>query len=371
MQNVMGIINLNEKDELLKEITANRPVAAVPFGGRYRIIDFALSNMVNSGIRNVGILVQNKYRSVMDHLRSGKEWDLMRKKGGLFILPPATNFSAGICQGDVENFINNMDYITNSRQKYVLISGSSVICNLNYRKAFKFHLDTQADVTILYQDEADEQLDCTHCITIATGEGSRVVGMKVNPGKNGSSKISMGMYILAKDLLIDLVKACSSQGGTDIVRDGFVNNIDKLKVYGYQYKGYLARINSIQDFYKHNMNLLKPENWQELFAKSGLVYTKVKDEAPVKYKEGSKVVNTMIANGCIIAGHIENSIIFRGVTIGKGSHIRDSVIMQKCEIAEDAIVENVICDKDVRINAGKWVKGERNYPLVIKKGTVI
>lgn len=371
MQNVMGIVNLSENDEPLKEITYSRPLAAVPFGGRYRVIDFVLSSMVNSGIQNVGILLQNKYRPVMDHLRSGKEWDLARKSDGLFILPPSPDFLAGIYQGDVENFINNMDYITRSRQKYVLVCGSSVICNLDYRKVFKYHLDNQADVTILYRDEADEQFDCTRDTIIVTNESGRVIDMAINPGKIIGSKCSMGMYIIAKELLVNLVKDCSSRGGMELIRDGLMEVLDKLKVYGYQYKGYLARINSVQSYYKHNMDLLKPEKWQELFGKSGLVYTKVKDEAPVKYKAGSKVVNTMIANGCVVQGHIENSIIFRSVRIGKGAHIKDSIIMQQCEIAEDAIMENVICDKGVRISAGKWLKGEKNYPLVIKKGTVI
>lgn len=367
----MGIINLNDGQEFLAELTKGRPLAAVPFGGRYRMIDFILSNMVNSGIQNIGILVQDKYRALMDHLRSGKEWDLARKRDGLFILPPGQpQHLAGFYRGNIDNFYNNLDYIESSRQKYVLIAGSHIVCNLNYRKLFKFHQEMCADITIMYKEYHGEEDFMQHAILECQSDG-RLENIVINPSETSSRKISMEMYLIEKSLLVQLIKECQGRGGADFVKNLLIRNIDKLKVYGYPYKGYAARVDCIKSYYKHNMELLKPEKWEELFLKSGLVYTKVKDEAPVKYKENAKVSNTIIGNGSIIAGHVENSILFRGVTVQKGAYIKDSIIMQKCDIGEGVILENIICDKNVCITQGKWLKGEKSYPLVIEKGSVI
>lgn len=370
MENVMGIINLNENEEMLREVTRHRPLAAVPFAGRYRIIDFVLSSLVNSGIHNVGILVSNKYRALMDHLRSGKEWDLARKRDGLFILPPAES-QYGRTISDIENLASNLDYIKSSRQDYVLITGSSIICNLNFKKAFHFHQAKQADITVLYKELDSDQDDFNHSTIIVCDDQDRIVDMAVNPVKVTSNKVFMKMCIMSKALLIDIITGCIARGSADLLMDGLVRNIGKLAIYGYQYKGFMARIHSVSSYYRHSMELLKPDKWQDLFFKSGPVYTKVKDEAPVKYKESASISNAMIANGCVIEGAVENSILFRGVTVGPGAYIKDSIIMQKCHIGSNVRLENVICDKDVTITAEKWLKGEIDYPLVIGKGTVI
>lgn len=370
MENVMGIINLHENEEMLREVTKHRPLAAVPFAGRYRIIDFVLSSMVNSGIHNVGILVSNKYRALMDHLRSGKEWDLARKRDGLFILPPAET-QQGKPQSDIENLYSNLDYIKSSPQRYVLITGSSIICNLSFKKAFQFHQTKQAAITVLYKELNSEQDDFKCSTIIDCDDQGRVIDMAVNPAKVTSNKVFMRMCIMSKELLIDIITGCAARGSTDLLMDGIVRNIGKLAIYGYQYKGFMASIYSVPSYYRHSMELLKPEKWHELFFKSGPVYTKVKDEAPAKYKESACINNAMIANGCVIEGTVENSILFRGVTVGPGAYIKDSIIMQKCRIGANVRLDNVICDKDVTITAEKWLKGESTYPLVIAKGTVI
>lgn len=371
MQNVMGIINLNENEDMLREVTKHRPLAAVPFAGRYRIIDFILSSLVNSGVQNVGILVHHKYRALMDHLRSGKEWDLARKRDGLFILPPAESKNGGSSKRDVDNFYSNLDYINSSRQQYVIIAGSNIVCNLNFKKAFQFHQASQADITILYKEQDLAYDDFTQSTILDCSADGRITDLAVNPATVTSGKVSMEMYIMSKQLLVELITNCAARGGSDILMDGIMKNMDRLHIFGYQYKGFMARIYSIQSFYRNNMELLKPERWHELFFKSGPVYTKVKDEAPVKYKEKACVSNAMIANGCVIDGTVENSILFRGVKVGPGAYIKDSIIMQKCQIGANARLENVICDKDVAITAEKWLKGEVNYPLVIEKGITI
>ncbi|AEF93825.1 glucose-1-phosphate adenylyltransferase, GlgD subunit [Desulfotomaculum nigrificans CO-1-SRB] len=372
MKDVMGIINLMENEEFLKEVTQHRPAAAIPIGGRYRMIDFILSNMVNSGIRNIGIIVQTKYRALMDHLGNGKDWDLDRKRDGLFYLPPAYfHYPLGIYRWDIRHFHSHLDYISYSRQKYVIISGSNMICNLDFRPAFNFHRQMQADITVLYKEEDALSEDLSQFTIIETAADGRIVDMAMQPDKISSTKVSMEMYIMEKSLLVELINRCSSRGECDLIKDGIIKNLDRLKIYGYPHQGYLAQINSITSYFRHNMDLLNPAIWQQLFFKPGLIYTKVKDGAPTKYAGDSSVQNAIIANDCIIEGTVENSIIFRGVHIYRGAYVKDSIIMQKTTIAEDARVEYVIADKEVFITKGKHLKGEKDYPLVIKKKTVI
>lgn len=367
----MGIINLMENEDFLKELSYHRPVAAVPFGGRYRMIDFVLSNMVNSGIRNVGILVQHKYRALMDHLGRGKEWDLDRKRDGLFFLPPGQYINQGIYQWDLRHFYNHIDYISYSRHKYVLVSGANVLCNINYQDAFKFHQAMNADITIIYKNMVSDIEDLNYSHFVDTAEDGRIIGIEISPTKVTSSKMSMEMFIMKKSLLVDLITSCYSRGECDLVRDGFIKNLHRLRMFGFPYQGYLATIDSVLSYYKHSMDLLKPDIWRKLFFDHGRIFTKTKDGAPTKYNEGAKVSNALVANDCIIDGVVENSVVFRGVKIGKGAQVKGSIIMQKCKIEEGATIENVIADKEVIITKGKHLRGQEHYPLVIKKKTVI
>ncbi|MEG6615654.1 glucose-1-phosphate adenylyltransferase subunit GlgD [Peptococcaceae bacterium 1198_IL3148] len=372
MKDVMGIININENEDRLLGITRHRPVATIPFGGRYRIIDFTLSNMVNSGIRNIGILTHNKHRSLFDHLRSGKEWDLNRKRDGLFIFPPDNlQYPMDVFKGVLQYFYNNLNYINKSRQKYVLISGSNVICNIDLTAAFNYHKETKADITAIYSESGFTSHNLKDSTIINTLDNGRILDMEVNPTKIKSNRVALGLYILEKALLVDLIDACVSRGYYDLIKDGFIKNISMLNIYGYPHHGYTAKINSLVNYYRHSMDLLNPDIWQELFFKPGLIYTKVKDETPARYKRNSNVNNSIIANGCIIEGTVINSILFRGVKVHKGAVVKDSIIMQMSEIERNALVEYVITDKEVLITSGKQIRGDQNFPFLIEKKIVV
>ncbi len=373
MRDTMGIIYTGESDVSLKDITRSRSVAAVPIGGRYRMIDFVLSNMVNSGIHNVGIITQNNYHSLMDHLDSGKQWDLDRKRDGLFILPPyVSRENTGWYKGKVDALHNIMAYIRRSTQRYVVISGSYMVCNLMYDNALEYHKEKNADITVLYKEEKDAtQEDLSRNILIRTQEDQRIWDMEVKPSLPKSNKISMEMYIMEKNLLEYLVEECTARGQYDFIKDILIKKMEMLKIYGYPYKGYLARIDSVQSYFKHNMELLDPINRYELFFRAGSIYTKVKDEVPAKYGNMAHSQNTMVADGCIIEGQVENSILFRGVRIAPGAKVKNSIIMQNSEIQDNAILENVILDKEVVIRRGKRLIGQENYPIVIGKSAVI
>lgn len=373
MKDVLGLINLYENEELLRELTHNRPLAAIPFAGRYRVIDFILSNMVNSGIRNVGILTYTNYRSLMDHLRSGKEWDLARKREGLFLLPPnqvSGKLRSG--EGDIEQMYSHLDYIRASKEQYVLIAGSAMVANIQFAGMLDFHRQTEADITVLYQPECQrEGHDYRHCTFIKLEADGRVTDTALSYGDSAGKQMSMKIYLMRKQLFIDLVERCMLKGKHSFIKDGIIHNLEQLKIYGYPFQGHVSIINSVFSYYHNSLALLQSPVSQDLFRRNNRIYTKVKDEAPTNYRSGAKVANSLVANGCIIEGSVENSILFRGVHVREGASVKNCVIMQKCEIYPGASLDTVICDKDVKIGSGRTIKGDHAYPIVIRKGTVI
>jgi glucose-1-phosphate adenylyltransferase len=278
----------------------------------------------------------------------------------------------GAFPNDLSDFLSNLDYIKSSRQRFALLSGSRAVCNINYEAAYNYHLEKVADITVLYKEYSDtDSKKLSGATMVETADDGRVIDMEISPVQVRRNKVSMEMYLLDRQLLVDLVDASVSRGGTNFARDCIARNLNSLKIYGFPFKGYLARIDSTQNYFEHSMKLLTPEIWREIFFANGSIYTKVKDEAPAKYQRDALVTTSLVANGSIIAGRVENSILFRGVKIHKEARVANSIIMQKSEIGPGAVIENVICDKDVIITAGKKLKGELSHPIVIEKGTVI
>lgn len=367
MRNLMGIISLAEPTEGLGELTGHRTLGAVPFGGRYRLIDFALSNMVNAGIRNVGILLSDRFGPLLDHVKDGKEWDLNRQREGMFLLPPpAKAEGSAVNTANLFNLLHNRSYLEKSRQKYVLFAGSNMITNLNYLDAFHFHVEKGADVTVIYNQSCNLAQNPPYTAIVTAADG-KVLDLAIHTQQGTGHKVSMNMYILSKDLLIELMDHCSSRQKRDLFTDGILPRLSELKIYGYEHQGYIGAIHSLKTYYQHSMELLKPDVWEELFYRHGQINTKVKHEAPVRYLEGSKVSNSLIASGCTIEGTVENSILFRGVEVGPGVVIKDSIVMQKAKLGPGVILKNVILDKDVTISAGKNLTGDPSFPLVINK----
>jgi glucose-1-phosphate adenylyltransferase len=370
LKNVMGVINLSEKDGCLdlKELTNHRCIASIPFGGRYRMIDFVLSNMVNSGINNVGIFTLNKYRSLIDHLGSGKEWDLHRKRDGLFILPPMQHTSSDEPRGDMQYLYDHIDYLKNSSHKTVIITGGNMICNINFREAVSFHREMKADITVFYKDKGPKE-DISRYKKVQIDDNGRVVAIEDRPGNLKSSRMFMDILIIDKPLLLDLIESCYGQGHKvcNLVSQGILSNLSKFKIFGFPHRGYLAAIDSLACYYRHSMDLLKPEISRELFFYPGFIYTKSNDEPPTKYGDDALVQNSLVANGCFIEGKVKNSILFRGVRVHKGASIKDSIILQKCEIEGKASLDTVILDKEAFVSAGEQLKGSKEDPLVIGK----
>ncbi len=374
MKDALGIIFGEGSDAGLGSLTAQRSLAAVPIASRYRIIDFILSSMVNSGITNVGIITQKNYKSLMDHLGTGKEWDLNRKIGGMLLIPPySSRDTMSNENGDLSDLAGALDFLEKSPQKYVVLSKSHLICNLNFDDAFDKHINSNAIVTILYQnlEPKGEISGLKNRFFIKTDEEDRITQIKAYSSTNESNKISLDIYIINKEFLIYLIRdgfAASEKGSLSEI---FARRIDHMRMMGYAAKDFVARIDSIKTFYQANMMILRKEIREKLFFKPGLIYTKVKDEAPSKYMDSAVVKNSLIADGCVINGQVENSIIFRGVRIEKGAKISNSIIMQNSEVQENAILEHVILDKEVIIRQDIRLTGQESYLVLINKGAIV
>jgi glucose-1-phosphate adenylyltransferase len=371
MGNVVGLIFSNMHDNAIEELIKNRTVGSILFGGRYRLIDFPLSNMVNSGISEIGIITKSNFQSLIDHVGSGREWDLARKKGGLHILPPFGNNSLGIYRGRIEALSGIMNFITRSPAEYVLMSDCDIVANIDYKPVLKAHIEKNADITVICHNGVYTMEQTRYSTVFAVNEEGRVYDVLTNPQISGMCNISLNMYLIKKELLIQLVQHSIARNQHNFERDIIQARVKELNIIAYQYEGYVGRIDSINSYYKENMALLNPSNRKQLFTGNRPIYTKVRDNAPCKYGIGSKVKNSLVADGCIIEGEVENCVIFRGVKVGKGARVKNSIIMQDTIIGEKADLNYVITDKKVIISDNRTLSGSQVYPLFVGKGATV
>ncbi|MFH5835988.1 glucose-1-phosphate adenylyltransferase subunit GlgD [Proteiniclasticum sp. C24MP] len=373
---LFGIVNLSENDYYMKQLTNNRPLASIPFLGRYRLIDFALSNMVNAGVDTVGIFLNDKFRSLMDHIGNGKEWNLDRKKGGVFYFSPfSTPDIHSQLRGDISTYFSNIDYLTEASADYAVVMGTSMVCNIDLQDVFHKHLETKADITVVYKTIDEDDFSFERCNTVNTNEYKSVITFGKNIRRpdalSEKKKISLEIFIIRRELLVDMITDAVTTGENVYLNDALHDAVTKYKVRGYEYKGLVKSISSIENYYNSSMEMLDEDNISEVFFGENKVQTKVKDETPTFYSDDSKVSNSLIANGCKIEGTVINSIIFRRVNVAKGTVIKDSIIMQNTNISENCSLENVITDKQVVITTGTELKGSPKNPLVVSKGSVL
>ncbi len=368
----LGIIFPNSYDNQIPSLCSERLMASIPFASRYRMIDFLLSSMVNCGIENISVIVRKNYRSLMRHLGAGREWDLARKNGGLNIVPPYAEKTVKVYNGRVEALASIIEFLKIQKEKYVFISDANIVSNFNYNAMLEAHKTSGADVTIAYKREEipygfmnlQPNMSTDLYYTLRLDENNRVEHIHSNPKDLGPQNFSMNIYLIERELLIKEVQRAYAHGYVYFERDILAPKLDTLKVHGFEYTDYTARISDIMSYYTENMKLLNDENLDALFGPAP-IYTRIRDDNPTRYMGKAKVKNTMVADGCVIEGEVENCILFRGVKIGKGAVVKNSIIMQDSTIMGNAEINYVITDKEVTISAGKELRGNDSFPIFV------
>lgn len=370
-RNITGIIFANMHDSAIPSLTKVRTMASVPFGGRYRLIDFPLSNFVNAGIMDIGIITKANYQSLMDHVGSGREWDLSRKRGGLRIIPPYGRKNYGIYRGKIEALGAALSRLSSVKSKHVILSDCEYVANIDLKPFIEAHKSNNADATVMYYKTHLSNEDAKESTVLKFDKTGRLVETMVQPNMSGEFLCSMNIYIFDREFLIKMATGMISKGELSMDSDFLQNHSGDYKIYGYEYKGFIRTIHSLGGFYFANIDLLNKEVRKQLFLKDRPIYTKVRDEAPVHYGMNATVTNSFIADGCIIDGRIENSVIFRGCTVKKGAYVKNSILMQDTVVGEKCELDYAITDKNVTISDYRTIIATSTYPAYIEKKSIV
>ena len=373
--NAIGIIFPNSYDNLVPELAGDRLMASIPFAGRYRIIDFLLSSLANCGISNIAIVVRENYHSLMDHLGSGRAWDLLRKNGGLSIFPPYAEKNMKVYSGRVEALESILPYLKSKKEKYVIMMDANIAVDFDFNAMLAEHIESGADVTVAYTEQeipaelirAGVHGDMYYTLKLDDGRVRRIF---MNSEMCGKQNLSMNIYIMDREALIDKIHAAFVRGYSYFERDILAPRLEKYNIRGYKYDGYYARICGLKSYFDENMKLLDDENLDALFT-GGQIYTKIRDDNPTRYINGCKTKNNLVADGCVIEGDVENCVLFRGVKIAEGAKIRNSVLMQDTVVNAGARLDYVVTDKNVTIEVGQELKGTDTQPFYVAKGHTV
>ena len=370
MGNVIGVLSTNYTGEHYGELTASRPVASIPFAGRYRLIDFPLSSMVNSGIDSVGVITPSNYRSLADHLNMGREWGLNTKQGGMFLLPGAAHgLRVPNARFNLRDFILNRVFFERADEDVVLLCAANRVFNMDFRPAIAQHMESGAEVTMIYKTISENRTGSAIGLLLDVGENNRVTGIRdiaeCAPACIGSN-IFLDSMLVSRQLILDFIDCYGNLDYMDFT-DILAENVGRLRIHAWRFEGYEHAVDHAQDYLLVSQDLLKPDVQEELFQSGRPILTKVQDSPPAKYLPTASVKNSMVAASCIIAGAVENSILFRNVTIGEGALVRNCVLMQNTVVGPGAVLENLICDKEVSISAGVKLSGSKDKPFVVAK----
>ncbi|MCL1830605.1 MAG: glucose-1-phosphate adenylyltransferase subunit GlgD [Oscillospiraceae bacterium] len=371
----MGIVLANMHDALVKGLTDNRSLASVPFAGRYRLIDFHLSTMAAAGIGDIAIIAKENYNSLMRHIGSGKEWDLSRKIDGVHLYPPHLDAAYTTYSSGKINAIHNiLPHIKESSSKYVLLIDCDHVCNIDYSEFINNHIISEADISLMgYIPESFDEKTIVGNVAVIRDENNHVVEIAyhnaVKPQKD--FLLSMNVMVIARSLLIELIEDAYNRGSAIFERDILIPNLTNLYIRSVGFTGYVRRIDSMAAYLATSMSLLDEENYNALFLKERPILTKVNDDAPVRYGLNSQIKNSLIADGCIIEGIVENCILSRGVTVKEGATVKNSVLMQGTVINTGASLNYVITDTFATVSEARVLTGYESYPLYISSLSVV
>ena len=363
----VGIILAGGSSNKLRELTKKRAAAAMPIAGSYRAIDFALSNMSNSGISKVAVLTQYNSRSLHEHLNTGKWWDFGRKYGGLFLFTPTiTAENSFWFRGTADAIYQNIDFLKNCHEPYVVITSGDAVYKLDFEKVLQYHVEKKSDITVVCKElKAGE--DARRFGTVKMNENMRIQEFEEKPMFAKSNIISTGIYVIRRRLLIDLIEQCVEDERYDFVKDILIRYKNLKRIYGYMMEDYWKNIATVDSYYKTNMDFLKSDIRKYFFKDYPEIYSKVSDLPPVKYNEGAVVKNSLIASGSIINGTVENSILFKKVFVGNNCVIKNSIILNDVYLGDNTYIENCIVESRDTIRANTRHVGENGVKVVIEK----
>ncbi len=372
-----GIIFSNVHDNNIPELTAARTIASVPFGCRYRFIDFTLSNMVNSNINNIRVITNNNYLSLMDHIGSGKDWDLARRSGGITMLPPnvTSTYSTGRNPASRLEALKSVNYsLSKLKDEFVVLSDCDVICNVDLNDIIEYHASTGADMTLAVKKMVLTEETAKSNIIINADSDGRIYDVLTYPDSfSGEAEVCLNMIVMRTDYLQRMINDSIARNWVSLTRDVIAGNLAISDFRVYRYDGFFANILSMADYFKYSMELIKSSDARrELFeVKNRPVLTKVRNSEPTYYSNTSRVKNSLIADGCVIEGTVENSILFRGVKIGRNTTVRNSILMQDTLLGDGAYLNCVISDKNVVVRDGVMLSGVESQPYYISKRKMI
>lgn len=368
MASTVGIIFSSMNEENVPELTRVRSMGSIPIGGRYRVVDFTLSNMVNSGITTVGIITKNNYQSLMDHLGSGKAWDLSRKDGGLILLPPYSDESETLYRNRLEALKGATSFLKKCKEDFVVITDSDAVYKLDYSKVIEAHIAKNADITMVYHEH--ELVKSHYYMTFDTAKNDRITGIEINPVCGGVRKNYINVMVARTSFMLRLIQDAIQHGYKSFGRDILSPGVANYNLYAYKLDGYYASISSLETYSKVNFDLLNKSVRKEIFGDRD-VYTKVNDSAPAKFAPTAKVKNSLVSDGCVIEGTVENCVLFRGVKIGRDSVVKNCIIMTDNIVGENCNLSYVVSDKDSVIRDGRTLAGCEIQPYFINKGSLI
>ena len=370
MNDLHGIIFSYERRNDLRQLAEIRTSASIPFGGRYRAVDFSLSNLINAGVTDVGVVLHGRYQSMLDHLGSGKVWDLSRKRGGLRLLPPFNyqkDWGVMPFRGKMEALSGVRSYLQEIRQDHVVLMDGDLVANLPLSEIFRAHLDSGADITAVCGNDSFATEDGTYFSLDDQGRVSEVFFHLHTP----RGYRSLEVYILSKELLLEAVDECASHDRYSFRRDVLQANLGRLRIQSYVWDGFSAQIRSVQEYYDRSMQLLDPAVRADLFCPQRPIRAKGADKASTYIGPQGRCESTLVADGCRIEGTVENSILFPGVIVEAGAQVRNCVLMKETQVGQGAVLSHIIADKRVVVQGNRTLIGHSRYPIVLAKESVI
>ena len=372
-KNVVGLIYTGERMDELKELTRYRSVAAVPMVGRYRLIDFTLANMIHSGIKNIGIIMQKNYHSLMDHLGSGREWNLHGKRSGLTILPPyVSGEKTGVYEGLLDALHSNLNFLRRSTERFIAVTDSNVLYSVDFDDVVRQHLDRKSDITLLYSKQADLRRNGSGRYLEVDGN-DEVTQIEFDPTIPHFENTYIGAFLMRRELLINLLDRSVAAGQHHFSRGLLAQMVGDRshRVGAYACPGNIWAIDSVSSYFKANLDFLHDNIRNSIFTNEKPIWTKLRDEMPSRYLGDARVKNALIADGCVIEGTVENSVLFRGVHVKPGAVVKNSIVMQDAVIYSGVELENCILDKQTTIRENVRLIAPRAYPIVVAKNLTI